>query len=340
MPNQVTLTFAGETKQLEESFGKAGGAARKMGDDTEHASQGFHKAGEAADAVDTKAMGFRDTITGVQDSMTGLKNIASGKGSLADGLLTLGMGVGDLASGFYNFLIPALASSKAGTLAQAAAGKVAAGASKVWAAGQWLLNTALLASPITWIVVGIVALVAVIVLIATKTNWFQRAWGAAWGAIRSTASAAWGFIRQIPGWIGSAFSGIASSISGPFRSAFNFIASRGTTRWAACRSDPVWVPGIGGNGFGDAPPRLTSTRAAWSRARSGRTCWPWCRRVSVWGPWRPVEAGTAWWSTSLGARWPMPCWTTCAAPSGPVAAASRPSWAGGDPWPSRLLSSP
>jgi phage-related protein len=251
MPNQVTLTFAGETKQLEESFGKAGGAARKMGDDTEHASQGFHKAGEAADAVDTKAMGFRDTITGVQDSMTGLKNIASGKGSLADGLLTLGMGVGDLASGFYNFLIPALASSKAGTLAQAAAGKVAAGASKVWAAGQWLLNTALLASPITWIVVGIVALVAVIVLIATKTNWFQRAWGAAWGAIRSTASAAWGFIRQIPGWIGSAFSGIASSISGPFRSAFNFIASAwNNTVGGLSFSIPSWVPGIGGNSFG------------------------------------------------------------------------------------------
>jgi phage-related protein len=250
MANQVTLTFAGETKQLEESFGKAGGAARKMGDDTEHAAAGFHKAGEAADAVDTKAMGFRDTITGVQDSMTGLKNIASGKGSLADGLLTLGMGVGDLASGFYNFLIPALASSKAGTLAQAAAGKVAAGASKVWAAGQWLLNTALLASPITWIVVGIIALVAVIVLIATKTNWFQRAWGAAWGAIRSAASSAWGFIRQIPGWISGAFSNVAGAISGPFRSAFNFIASAwNNTVGAISFSVPSWVPGIGGNGF-------------------------------------------------------------------------------------------
>jgi hypothetical protein len=249
--NQVTLTFAGETKQLEESFARTGGAARNMGGDVEKAADGFHKAGEAADNVDTKAMGFRDTITGVQDSMTGLKNIASGKGSLADGLLTLGMGVGDLASGFYNFLIPALQSSKVGTLAQAAAGKVAAGASRVWAAGQWLLNTALLASPITWIVVGIVALVAVIYLIATRTTWFQRAWGAAWGAIRSTASAAWGFIRQIPGWIGSAFASVAGAISAPFRAAFNFIASAwNNTVGGLSFSIPSWVPGLGGNSFG------------------------------------------------------------------------------------------
>jgi phage-related protein len=251
MPNQVTLTFAGETKQLEESFSRAGGAAKKMGDDTGHAAEGFHKAGEAADEVDTKAMGFRDTITGVQDSMTGLQNIMSGKGSLGDNLFQLGAGVGDLGSGFANFLIPALRGSRVATLAQAAASKVSAGASRVWAAGQWLLNSALLASPITWIIVGIVALVAVIVLIATRTNWFQRAWGAAWGFIRSAALSAWGFIRQIPGWIAGAFGGVASSISAPFRAAFNFIASAwNNTVGGLSFSIPGWVPGIGGNSFG------------------------------------------------------------------------------------------
>jgi phage-related protein len=251
MANQVTLTFAGETKQIEESFGRAGGAARKMGEDVDKSAEGFHRAGEAADAVDTKAMGFRDTVTGVQDSMTGLQQIMSGKGSLADGFLTLGMGVGDLASGFYNFLIPALASSRAGTLLKAGADKVAAGAARVWAGAQWLMNTALLASPITWIIVGIVALVAVIYLIATRTTWFQTAWRVAWGAIRSTAQNAWNFIRQIPGWIAGAFSGIAGSISSPFRAAFNFIASAwNNTVGGLSFSIPGWVPGIGGNSFG------------------------------------------------------------------------------------------
>jgi hypothetical protein len=40
MANQVTLTFAGETKQLEESFARAGGAARKMGEDVDKAPRG------------------------------------------------------------------------------------------------------------------------------------------------------------------------------------------------------------------------------------------------------------------------------------------------------------
>jgi hypothetical protein len=251
MANQVTLTFAGETKGLEDSFGRAGNAAKGMGDKVGESAGGFHKAGEAADAVDTKAMGFRDTVTGVQDSMTGLHMLMGDRKpgqTMADSLLTLGMGVGDLGSGFYNFLIPALKSTRVATLAKA-------GADRVATAAQWLMNTALLASPITWIIVGIVALVAVIVLIATKTNWFQRAWGAAWGFIKAAASNAWGFIRQIPGWIGGAFSGIASTISGPFRSAFNFIADAwNNTVGQLSFSIPSWVPGIGGNGF--SVPRL------------------------------------------------------------------------------------
>src|ERR1700749_4520453 len=145
MPNQVTLTFAGETKGLTAAADESTTALRKVGSASDEAAGGFHRAGEAADAVDTKAMGFRDTITGVQDTMTGLQKITSGQGSLADGLFQLGAGVGDLGSGFYNFLIPALQSTKVATLAQAAAGKVAAAGARVWAAGQWLLNAALTA---------------------------------------------------------------------------------------------------------------------------------------------------------------------------------------------------
>ena len=68
--------------------------------------------------------------------------------------------------------------------------KAAAVASKVWAAAQWLLNSALLANPLTWIVVAIVAVIAVIVLIATKTTWFQTIWQ----AMCAGAKAAWQFV--------------------------------------------------------------------------------------------------------------------------------------------------
>lgn len=46
-------------------------------------------------------------------------------------------------------------------------------------AAQWLWNTSLLANPLTWIILGIIALVAIIVVIATKTTWFQDIWKAA-----------------------------------------------------------------------------------------------------------------------------------------------------------------
>ncbi len=185
MANQVTLTFAGETKPVEQSFDRVGGAAKKMSDDVEGSSEGFRKAGEAADEVDTKAMGFRDTLTGVQDTLKGTSLLM--KGPSFEGFLTLGAGVGDLGSGLYNFLIPALEKTKIATIAQSVASKVAAGASRVWAAAQWLMNSALLANPITWIVIAIVALIAIIVLIATKTDWFSKAWRASWAWIKSAA---------------------------------------------------------------------------------------------------------------------------------------------------------
>jgi phage-related protein len=246
MANEVDLTFRGNTADLEQSFDRVGGSARKMSDGVQESSEGFKKAGEAADEVDTKAMGFRDTLTGVQDTMGGLALLS--KGPSFEGFLTLGAGIGDLGSGMYNFLIPALEKTKLGTLASAAANKVAAGASKAWAAAQWLMNSALFASPITWIVVGIVALIAVIVLIATKTDWFQRAWRNAWKWIKDAASNTWDFLKKIPGWISGAFSKVANYIMAPYKAAFNGIANAwnntvGSLSWTV----PSWVPFVGGN---------------------------------------------------------------------------------------------
>jgi hypothetical protein len=113
---------------------------------------------------------------------------------------------------------------------------------------QWAWNASLLASPVTWVVLGIALLVGAIVLIATKTDWFQRAWRASWGWIKSAASSTWDFIKKIPGWIGDAFSSVADAVSRPFRAAFNFVAKAwnstvGSLSWSV----PSWIPAIGGN---------------------------------------------------------------------------------------------
>jgi VIT1/CCC1 family predicted Fe2+/Mn2+ transporter len=149
-------------------------------------------------------------------------------------------------------------------------------------AAQWAWNAAQLASPTTWIVLAIVALIAVIVLIATKTTWFQDIWKAVWGGIKSAAAAVgswfrdtlwnkwirgawdgiknkamdvWNWMKALPGRLKSAFASVAGFLFQPFRSAFNSIASAwnstvGRLSWTI----PGWVPVVGGNSI--SAPRL------------------------------------------------------------------------------------
>lgn len=108
----VTLTFAGDTANLEKSLSGMGSSVDRAGKDLDRtgrraksSADRFDRLSEAADRTDTKAMGFRDTITGVSDSIKGFSDESL---SMEERLLTLGMGVGDLASGMANFLVPGL----------------------------------------------------------------------------------------------------------------------------------------------------------------------------------------------------------------------------------------
>lgn len=114
-------------------------------------------------------------------------------------------------------------------------------ATMLWTAAQWLFNAALWANPITWVVIGIIALIAAIVLCIVywdeikaaavgAIDWIVGKWnqGVAllsgiWAAIKAVATAAWnyvtawirtkvaqaiGFIRglaAIPGMVGAWF---------------------------------------------------------------------------------------------------------------------------------------
>src|SRR5690606_10900746 len=115
-------------------------------------------------------------------------------------------------------------------------------------AAQWLWDAALSANPIGLIILGITALIAVIVLIATKADWVQRLWKVVWGGIKAAAVAVWDWLKELPGRIGDVFSSVADFISRPFKAAFNFVADAwnntiGKLSWTV----PGWVPFIGGN---------------------------------------------------------------------------------------------
>jgi hypothetical protein len=60
----------------------------------------------------------------------------------------------------------------------------------------WAWNAALAVNPVTWIVLGIVALIAVIVYLATQTQFFQTIWNAVWG-----------FMKKIGAWFAGPFAG-------------------------------------------------------------------------------------------------------------------------------------
>lgn len=142
-------------------------------------------------------------------------------------------------------------------------------------AAQWAWNAAQLASPLTWIVLAVAAVIAIIVLLATKTEWGRKAWAESWAAIKNAAAAVgrwfrdtlwgswikgswekivnggksvWEWMKALPGKLKDQFAKVKDFIFAPFRSAFNAIsaawnATIGSLSWTV----PGWVPGVGGN---------------------------------------------------------------------------------------------
>lgn len=80
---------------------------------------------------------------------------------------------------------------------------IASAAQTIWNAEIWASTAALLANPMTWIVIAIIALVAAIVLIATKTHWFQTIWSTVWGAVQTAFSATVSFLSGAFSWFGT-----------------------------------------------------------------------------------------------------------------------------------------
>jgi hypothetical protein len=115
----------------------------------------------------------------------------------------------------------------------------------------WAVNAAMAANPITWIILLIVALVAVFVVLWNKCDWFRNFWIGLWNIIKAAALAVgrwfrdvlWGqwirgawdaivgagkavvnWFKGLPGQIKSIFMKVAEFITWPFRTAMNTVA--------------------------------------------------------------------------------------------------------------------
>ena len=113
-------------------------------------------------------------------------------------------------------------------------------ATLVWAGVQWLLNAAFWASPITWIILGIIALIAVIVLIIVYWDEIVAATLAAWEWIKSGLAAAWEWIKSTASsvWEGikAFFSGLWEGIKSAAGSAWEWIKEKISSLWTGISS--------------------------------------------------------------------------------------------------------
>lgn len=91
-----------------------------------------------------------------------------------------------------------------------------------WAASVWAANAALLANPVTWIIVGILALVAAIVALAMNWDavvaWVSEVWGGFMNWLREIGDGfvVWwnGLWAGVGAWISSVWTGFTTWVSG------------------------------------------------------------------------------------------------------------------------------
>jgi hypothetical protein len=235
--NSVKLTFAGDEAPLKRSFDEVGRASEVM---AVRVTDATNEAGERFDHLSSQSSLLSGGIGDVGGALTeafGENNPIGAFGAQMEKASAIIMGF----TGLADLAVFATNNLKLATIGKTIADKAAT-------ATQWLMNSALLASPLTWVVVGIAAVIAAVVLIEKKTGFFSRSWRAAWGWVKTAASNAWDFVKKIPGWTGTAFAKVAGYITKPYRAAFNLVADAwnntiGRLSWTV----PSWIPGIGGN---------------------------------------------------------------------------------------------
>lgn len=112
---------------------------------------------------------------------------------------------------------------------------VLAGALGIAAAAQWVMNSALLANPITWIIVGVVALIAAVVLLVKNWDKVVAFLGDVFGPALDWAGQ---LFSDIGDWMGETW----DKIMGFFRSAGDWIGNTWSKSWGAVTGflkDPV-----------------------------------------------------------------------------------------------------
>lgn len=202
---------------------------------------------------DVDLVGFADTIKVKFEEFAGkITDVVNGFKSVSDWitnntpLLTgLAIAIGSIAAGIgaYNIVMGVKAAMDA------------AGATSLWAyvSAQIAANTAMLASPITWVVAGIVALIAIIVLCIVYWDEIKAAIGKAWDwAVEKWGQAAEWFKTKVVQPISNFFKNLWSGVSNAASNAWNGLKNGAQNAWNGVKSIFSSVASFFRNIFGNA----------------------------------------------------------------------------------------
>jgi hypothetical protein len=238
----VTATLAGDESDLTRAFDQVGASAKQMESSVDSASSGmrdasagFDSLADSTDTAETRFTGFYDTIGGARDALSAWNDESL---STTDRLVALGQAGADLAGGFTAFVIPMLSTFWT-TLTTTVIPAV------------WSFTAALLANPITWIVLGIGALIGILYLLGVRWDDVKNIAVGAGNWIRDKWTDLMGWFGGIPEWFGRIFGAIGGAISGAFRGVINWVIDR--LNWLVDRGNDI-IHGINViSPFGDIP---------------------------------------------------------------------------------------
>lgn len=218
-----------------------------LSEEVEAATTWFTRAQKAIQAW----VGFNPVITEMTDALEGigpvtqtlysgfgllgqtkgfLKGTAQAVWGLGKGLVKTTVKAGAFGASLLLQVIPALISGvfQAGAFGVSLLTSLIPGLSGA-TAGAWAFTAALLANPITWIVVGIMALIAGLVLLVknwdTVTDAVGRFFSYLWEKITWATSALGDFVGAIFGGIGGAVEGAVGWLSGAFDSIVGILST-------------------------------------------------------------------------------------------------------------------
>ena len=87
------------------------------------------------------------------------------------------------------------------------------------------VNLAFLANPITWIIIGIVALIAAFIWLWNNVEGFRNFWIAVWEVIKSAALAVWNWILGLPAWFAGVWEAIKAGVTAAWEAIILFFAT-------------------------------------------------------------------------------------------------------------------